>query len=145
MDIDELVSTARDSMSVRRVYGETVERDGVAVIPVATIAGGLGAGTGQDPHGQQGEGGGFGMTARPSGAFVIADGQVSWVPAVDVNKLLALLTVVTVVGMLLRARRARLRDSRARPTDANETPAREGRTKGRRTWHQPTTATRSAT
>jgi uncharacterized spore protein YtfJ len=144
MDIDELVSTARDSMSVRRVYGETVERDGVAVIPVATVAGGLGAGTGSDPRGQQGEGGGFGMTARPSGVFVVSDGQVSWVPAVDVNKLLALLTVVTVVGMLLRARRARLRSTLPRPADA-DTPARERRTRGRRPWHGPTTATHSAT
>ena len=122
MDIDELVGTARESMTVRRVYGETVERDGVAVIPVATVYGGLGAGTGTDERGQQGEGGGFGMLARPAGVFVVSGGKVSWVPAVDVNKLLALVAIVVLSGLRLRGRTVRRRSGHSSDVSGKGSP-----------------------
>jgi uncharacterized spore protein YtfJ len=44
-------------------------------------------GTAQDGTGQDGErteaGGGFGGVVLPTGAYVVKDGQVRWVPAVD--------------------------------------------------------------
>jgi uncharacterized spore protein YtfJ len=107
--IDELMATAKDTLTVGRVYGEPYERDGVTVIPAATVAGGGGGGTGSDPEGQEGEGGGFGMNARPAGVYVIEAGTVRWRPAVDVNRLAGTVAAVLIVAMLTRLRLARLR------------------------------------
>jgi uncharacterized spore protein YtfJ len=109
MNVDELVTTARESLTVKRVYGEAIERDGLTVIPAATVAGGLGAGKGTDSEGQQGEGGGFGVSARPAGVYVIRNGQVSWQPAVDVNKVVGAVGLVVVTYLLMRPRVARAR------------------------------------
>jgi uncharacterized spore protein YtfJ len=68
MKIDDLVTTARDAITVRRVYGEPVTQDGVTVIAAASVWGGGGGGGGRDQHGQEGQGGGFGLHARPVGA-----------------------------------------------------------------------------
>lgn len=96
MDINQFVSTAQDAITVRRVYGEPVERDGAVVIPAARVAGGGGGGDGQEPSGQRGEGGGFGIRATPAGAFVIKDGSVRWVPAVDPVRIIS----AAVVGLV---------------------------------------------
>lgn len=74
MKVDELLQGARDAMSVRRVYGEPVEAEGVTVVPAAIVVGGGGGGGDADDNG----GGGFGLMARPVGAWVISDGVVSW-------------------------------------------------------------------
>ena len=112
MNVDELVNTARESITVRRVYGDPVEQDGVKVIPVASVAGGFGGGNGKDPVGQEGEGGGFGMSGRPAGVFVLRDGQVSWRPAVDVNRLAGTVGLVVAAYLLMRPRMARSRTAR---------------------------------
>lgn len=109
MVFDEVTATARDLFSVRRVYGEPYERDGVTIIPAATVAGGGGGGGGHDAAGQEGEGGGFGMSARPAGAYVIDHGVVRWRPALDVNRLIASVATLGIVAMLVRVRLARLR------------------------------------
>ena len=108
MKLDELVSLAEDGLTVRRVFGEPHSQDGITVIPAARILGGGGAGggevsAGQVSTGQESEGGGFGMIARPAGAFVVKNGQVRWVPAFDVNR--ALLIVGALAFMVLRLRR----------------------------------------
>jgi uncharacterized spore protein YtfJ len=88
MKVIELVSSVRDAMTVSRVFGEPCDRDGVTVIPAATIRGGAGGGTEKkDEPGEEGEGGGFGMIARPAGAFVLRNGTVTWQPAIDVNRI----------------------------------------------------------
>ena len=109
MNVEELVSSARDSLTVRRVYGEPVEREGLTVIPAASIAGGFGGGTGKDPNGQEGEGGGFGMSGRPSGAYILRGGRAYWRPAVDVNKVIGVVGIVLVTYLLMRPRMARTR------------------------------------
>ena len=77
-------------MTVKRVYGEPYEKDGLTVIPAAVVSGGAGGGSGQDDKGQEGGGGGFGVSGRPAGAFVIKDGQVSWRPTVDPNRVVVM-------------------------------------------------------
>jgi uncharacterized spore protein YtfJ len=72
MKMDDLVATARDALTVRRVYGEPYEKDGVTFIPAARVSGGGGGGGGTDDEGVGGEGGGFGLSARPAGAYVIS-------------------------------------------------------------------------
>jgi uncharacterized spore protein YtfJ len=111
MKFNELVSSARDSVSARRVFTEPVEKDGVTIIGAAAVGGGGGGGQGQDEKGQQGEGGGFGLGARPVGAYVVKDGNVGWVPAVDVNRLIATLALLLGVFLITRSRiiRARLK------------------------------------
>ena len=114
MKVDELVSSAREALTVRRVYGEPYEKDGVTFIPAARISGGGGGGTGTDDDGAGGEGGGFGLSARPAGAYVITGGEVRWRPAIDVNRLAAAVSAVAVVLLLTRLRRASLKSKERR-------------------------------
>ncbi len=46
MDANEVLNHAREAMTVKRVFGDPYEKDGVTVIPVASIMGGAGAGGG---------------------------------------------------------------------------------------------------
>ena len=101
MEVQEVLAQARDSMTVKRVFGEPYEKDGVTVIPAARVQGGAGAGGGEDPQGQgRGSGSGFGVNARPVGAFIIRGGELSWRPAVDVNRIILGGQVVAVVALL---------------------------------------------
>jgi uncharacterized spore protein YtfJ len=109
MDVSEVLGNARDSITVGRVFGEPLERDGVTVIPVARVAGGGGGGTGHDENGGDGEGGGFGMTGRPAGAFVIRGERVQWQPAVDPNRIVAVVGLVVGAYLLTRPRMVRAR------------------------------------
>jgi uncharacterized spore protein YtfJ len=104
MKVAELVTTVRDAITVTRVFAEPYEKDGVTVIAAATVAGGGGGGGGHDDRGQEGEGGGFGVSARPAGAYVIKDGRVRWRPAVDVNRLFATIGAVAIAYLFTRAR-----------------------------------------
>jgi uncharacterized spore protein YtfJ len=114
-----------DNLSVRRAFGSAYEKDGTLIIPVAIVAGGGGGGTGRNRNGDTAAGpdsppeapatarkgkaqdsgrteagGGFGGVVLPSGAYVVRDGQVRWVPAVDVT--LAVLASLSLVRMLAR-------------------------------------------
>jgi uncharacterized spore protein YtfJ len=106
MDLMETISAARDAITVKRVYGEPYERNGVVVIPAAAVQGG--GGGGGEGDGQSGSGGGFGLRARPVGAYVIRGEQVSWEPAMDLNRvivggqLLALATLLVVRSIARR-------------------------------------------
>lgn len=109
----------RDAISVKRVFGDPYELDGVTIIPVARVAGGAGGGGGEGSEGGegtddeakqgQGFGGGFGLKARPVGIYEVRDGTVEWKPAVDVNRIVrggqVLAGVIAVcVTILLRKR-----------------------------------------
>ncbi|HSE54828.1 MAG TPA: spore germination protein GerW family protein [Nocardioidaceae bacterium] len=109
MKVTEVLSSAKDAITVKRVYAEPYEKDGLTVIPAAVVGGGAGGGTGHDDKGQEGEGGGFGVSARPAGAYVIKDGQVSWRPAVDPNRIIAVAGLVLVAYLLTRPRMVRAR------------------------------------
>lgn len=105
VDVREVVEQAREAMTGRRVFSEPYERDGVTVILASRVQGGGGGGAGQEgsaeaKSGQTGWGGGFGLTAAPVGAFVIRDGDVRWVPAVDVTKVALGAQVVAVVALV---------------------------------------------
>ena len=104
MKVQQLLNTAGESMTVKRVFAEPYQQDGVTIIPGAVVSGGGGGGTGHDGQGQDGEGGGFGMSARPAGAYVIKEGRVYWRPAVDPNRLAMVIGMVAMVWLLTRAR-----------------------------------------
>lgn len=87
---DRLRATADDvrgALAARTVYGEAVHAGGVTVVPAASVRGGYGGGGGggaEEAKEGSGMGLGYGISARPVGAFVIdADGGVRWKPAVD--------------------------------------------------------------
>ena len=107
MDIQETIANARDAITVKRVYGEPYERNGVTVIPAAMVAGGAGGGSGQDSEGQTGGGMGFGLGARPVGAYVIAGDSVRWEPAIDVSRIALQAIVAGCAALVLVAWRRR--------------------------------------
>jgi len=101
MDAQDVITQARDALTVKRVFGDPFEKGGVTVVPVARVQGGAGGGGGEGPAGEgQGSGGGFGMSARPVGMFVIRGEEVSWRPAVDVNRIVLGGQIVAVVALL---------------------------------------------
>ncbi|MGW4210261.1 spore germination protein GerW family protein [Lentzea sp. NPDC004789] len=104
MKVDELIARTRDSLEAKKVYAEPYEKDGITVIAAATVSGGSGGGTGRDDKGQEGEGGGFGLTAKPTGAFVISGGEVRWEPAIDVNRLIATSGAIAIAALFVALR-----------------------------------------
>jgi uncharacterized spore protein YtfJ len=116
MNVDEVLTGVRDSITVRRVFAEPYEKDGVTVIAAAAVGGGGGGGSGHDEKGEEGQGAGFGVGARPAGVYVIKGGEVSWRPAVDVNRLGTMLALVLITLFVSRSKmaRARARAHRAR-------------------------------
>ncbi|GAA2544416.1 spore germination protein GerW family protein [Pseudonocardia hydrocarbonoxydans] len=110
MDAAALAERIEGALRVNRVFGEPVTMDGVTVIPVSHVGGGAGGGGGREvrsgdektsgrPAGE-GSGGGLGWTGRPCGVVVLRDGDVRWVPALDVNRLVSAVTVVLVAAAL---------------------------------------------
>jgi uncharacterized spore protein YtfJ len=119
MDVQSIIGQARDAITVKRVFGDPYERNGVTVIPAATVKGGAGGGGGEGtgPEGQgqgRGEGSGFGLTAKPAGAYVIQGDSVRWQPAVDVNRIVLGAQVVAVVALLTLRAVLRHADRRSR-------------------------------
>lgn len=99
----------RDAVSSARVFADPVERDGATVIGAARVRGGGGG----DLPGDGSSAGGLGLIAAPVGAYVIKDGKVRWVPAVDVNRVLVLVALLVLVIVVRRARRRRRKAAEA--------------------------------
>lgn len=94
-----------DNAAVGRVFGSPIQHGDLVVLPVAKVGGGGGggSGTGPAPDGQEngGTGGGFGITAKPLGVFVLKNGKVTWRPAIDVNRVILGGQIVAVTGLLV--------------------------------------------
>jgi uncharacterized spore protein YtfJ len=105
MDPNELMTQARDALTVKRVFGEPYERDGVTLIPAAVVRGGAGGGQGEGNEGEarkgSGAGGGFGLVAKPAGMYIIEGNRVRWQPAVDVNRIVLGGQIVAIVALLV--------------------------------------------
>jgi uncharacterized spore protein YtfJ len=114
MNGEQAAQATRKILSARRVYGEPIERDGVTVIPAVRVRGKGGGHNGKAAKGAGRGAGGFRVSARPAGVYVIREGRVTWMPAVDVSRIVvgaqvvgAILGAVAIV--VHRARRARTR------------------------------------
>lgn len=102
MNVQQGLAEAQEAMTVRRVFGEPYQQDGATIIPAARIRGGGGGGGGSQPGGEgEGSGYGFGLASDPAGAFVIKDGQVTWMPAVDVNRAILGGQLIAIVALLV--------------------------------------------
>lgn len=127
MSLEQITGTIRDAATVRTVFGDPYEVDGVTVIPVARTGGGGGAGEGQGPKassddgGGGGSGGGFGFGTTPVGVYVVKDGAVSFVPVEDRIAMVAKAATVSIAALFAwrsvakarhrrKARQARYRD-----------------------------------
>ena|SRR5881397_2505267 len=95
MNVDEMLTGVRDALTVKRVFGDPIERDGILIIPAAKLRGGAGGGGDSENN----AGGGFGMTAKPIGAFVVRNGNVEFEPAVDVNRVVGLGVLAFIVAI----------------------------------------------
>jgi uncharacterized spore protein YtfJ len=102
--IDELLSSARDAITVKRVFGDPYEKDDVTVLPAASVMGSGGGGSGTDEKGSEGGGGGFHVQGHPVGVYVIKGGDVRWIPAVDPAKLLAIAGFVVLMIVAIKAK-----------------------------------------
>jgi hypothetical protein len=102
MESHELLAEARETFGVRREYGEPYERDGVTLIPVSAVRGGGGAGHDGEPNRR---GGGFGLTAKPTGAWVIRGDSVEWKPAVDPMRIVLGAELVAALALWRTGRR----------------------------------------
>ena len=100
MDATALLEKAHDVLNGRQVIGDPYEKNGVTVIPVVTIrGGGRGGDARTDTPG--GAGGGIGLVARPVGAYVIRGDTVSWLPAIDINRIVLGGQLVSIAAILM--------------------------------------------
>jgi uncharacterized spore protein YtfJ len=97
MNALDAVNQAKDVLTVRRVYGEPIQEDGVTIIPAANVMGGGGGGGDTAGNG----GGGFGVRAKPAGAWVIKGGEATWRPAIDLNRTILVGQIVAIVALLV--------------------------------------------
>lgn len=103
--VKDLAAQVREAATVHGVFGEPVTANGVTVLPVAVARGAGGTGGGRNARGEDGEGGGFAMTGRPVGAYVMNGPSVRWRPAVDLDRLISAAAVVSVLYLLTRRHR----------------------------------------
>ncbi len=102
-DVSTMMETAKDTFSVRRVFGDPIAHNGIQVIPAVRVRGGGGSGGGPqasdpDPDGigtgtgtgtgtSPASGGGFGLVASPAGVYVVNGDDVRWRPAVNAERI----------------------------------------------------------
>jgi uncharacterized spore protein YtfJ len=98
MNVQEILEKAQDTVTVKRVYGTPIEKEGLTIIPAASISGGGGGGGGPA---DTGGGAGYGVHARPVGAFVIKDGDVRWEPAIDATRLALRGMLIPIVALIV--------------------------------------------
>jgi uncharacterized spore protein YtfJ len=95
--VETAMDKMRENLKPDLVYGEAIERDGALFLPAAKVRGG--GGGGGDAEGTNG--GGFGLTAKPAGMYVIRDGTASWQPAIDLNRVILGGQIVGIVALLV--------------------------------------------
>ena len=114
-DVFAKLDAVNDAMTVKRVFGDAYQVNGTTIIPVAAVRGGGGGGggegTGPDQEGSGTGGGmGFGVNDRPVGVYVLENGRTSWVPAVDVTRIVLGAQLVTLAAIFVLGRALRHRD-----------------------------------
>lgn len=95
MSTNDILDRTARAMAATTVFGPAHQHDGITVIPAATVRGGGGGGGGTrndvttETGADTGEGGGFGLTARPAGAIVINGDKVIWkAPSLDLTRII---------------------------------------------------------
>lgn len=86
--VERIAERVGGKASVRAVFGDPIERDGITVIPVARVRWGFGGGAGRGPNDEEGlsgagTGGGGGATADPIGYLEIGPEGAVFKPIVS--------------------------------------------------------------
>lgn len=107
--IQQIANRIGEVVRASKVFGEPIHAEGVTVIPVSKVAGGGGGGGGTESGEGEGFGGGLGWGSSATGVYVLHDGEVSWQPAVDVNRAVlvgaaVLITALSTLRAVVRAR-----------------------------------------
>lgn len=97
-ELQEMLQQARDAVTVKKVFGEPYQQNGITIIPAAKITGGAGGGGGTGSE-ERGFGGGYGVMSSPVGTYVIRGDRVTWIPAVDVNRAMLIAAVITIFAL----------------------------------------------
>ena len=92
----KILDQVKEVVTGATVFGEPYEKNGVTVIPALKVSGGGGGGQDSAENG----GAGVGVDARPAGAFVIKGTDVSWVAAIDVNRIVFMGQLVLLAAIL---------------------------------------------
>jgi uncharacterized spore protein YtfJ len=107
--LDRIVEKMGLHATAKAVYADSVEHEGVTVIPVAKLRWGFGGGSGRKP-GKRGKGGGGGMQAAPLGYIEIKEGQTQFKPIRDPMVWVPIAAIGGIVGcVLLRSLRKLIR------------------------------------
>jgi uncharacterized spore protein YtfJ len=105
MALRDVIGGITDNSSVARVFGEPIDREGVLIIPVASVRGVFGGGDGAPVQSGSeqlsGWGGGGAWSATPAGTYVLKNGEMGWVPAVDANRSVLLGYLTGIVALLV--------------------------------------------
>ena len=99
MAVHEMLRTITDKIgsiaSVEAVFGEPRVLHNRAIIPVAMVAGGFGAGSGEGRCGDEGQdqrghggGGGGGFAAKPLAFLEVSDEGTKLIPVLDMTRLM---------------------------------------------------------
>lgn len=92
----KILDQIRELVTGTTGFREPYEKNGVTVIAALKVSGGGGGGEDASAAG----GGGVGLDARPAGAFVIKGEDVSWIPAIDLNRIILGAQVLLIVAIL---------------------------------------------
>ena len=109
--LQESLGMGKAALEGNRIFGEPVTHGDVVLVPVGWVAGGGGGGGGSAPEAAaggedaEGSGIGWGMVGQAIGAYVIRNGQVTYVPAIDVTKVVAISLLGLVLLTLVKRRR----------------------------------------
>jgi len=98
----KILEQVKELVGGTTVYDAPYEKDGMTVIAASRVMGGGGGGEMGKDAGEApgGAGGGVGLDARPAGAFVIKGDDVSWIPAMDINRIVLGGQLVAIIALL---------------------------------------------
>jgi uncharacterized spore protein YtfJ len=94
--VGRMLEQVRAAATVKQVFGDPITQGEVTLLPVAAVRGALGGGLSEE-----GTGGGFAVTARPVGVYQMRGDEVTWVPAADTTRVIALGQAVAIVTLLV--------------------------------------------
>lgn len=118
MDMEQVLDQVREQVGPKHVFGEPIREGEMVLVPVAKVRGGGGGGSGGPGTGgdgkASGQGLGFGLAAIPTGAFLFRRGELSWQPAIDVNRLILGAQIVAGLALLTFGSAWRMRMMRRR-------------------------------
>jgi uncharacterized spore protein YtfJ len=102
------ITRTMESNTSRQVFGEPISTGDVMIIPVARVRGGGGGGGGggnvpmmEKATSGEGAGAGMSLSAKPVGAFVVRGSDVSWRPALDLNRIVLGGQVVAIFALMV--------------------------------------------